>query len=326
MNTIEQYIEKTEEKGLLLNEYQKTLVYRCALIGMTEDQMDLFVAAGFPVIKEEMIIASILDGMEDDYIRKEIVSEDDISLIKRKRADYLMENFRSNDAEYNQLQEELIMLQTQMKDVDRVIERQRAEYEHLSNEIREKREETEMLKKKLEEKDAGDNIKAYEPRRAVETRIITKYKRPSGLKETIYCLLGKEDSLPIQEETVRSDRQEFFDMIIDSDLSMEQIKEIEQAYRDGIEIEMIKKMANKEFTPERMKALRRMIYVLADKRYAETENTSVEYSSKHNGDEKAFDMAEDDCIVITDDSVKGYETELSGRISLPVTQKQTTDE
>ena len=128
MNTIEQYIEKTEEKGLLLNEYQKTLVYRCALIGMTEDQMDLFVAAGFPVIKEEMIIASILDGMEDDYIRKEIVSEDDISLIKRKRADYLMENFRSNDAEYNQLQEELIMLQTQMKDVDRVIERQRAEY------------------------------------------------------------------------------------------------------------------------------------------------------------------------------------------------------
>ena len=46
MNTIEQYIEKTEEKGLLLNEYQKTLVYRCALIGMTEDQMDLFVAAG----------------------------------------------------------------------------------------------------------------------------------------------------------------------------------------------------------------------------------------------------------------------------------------
>lgn len=326
MNTIEQYIEKTEEKGLLLNEYQKTLVYRCALIGMTEDQMDLFVAAGFPVIKEEMIIASILDGMEDDYIRKEIVSEDDISLIKRKRADYLMENFRSNDAEYNQLQEELIMLQTQMKDVDRVIERQRAEYEHLSNEIREKREETEMLKKKLEEKDAGDNIKAYEPRRAVETRIITKYKRPSGLKETIYCLLGKEDSLPIQEETVRSDRQEFFDMIIDSDLSMEQIKEIEQAYRDGIEIEMIKKMANKEFTPERMKALRRMIYVLADKRYAETENTSAEYSRKHNGDEKAFDMAEDDCIVITDDSVKGYETELSGRISLPVTQKQTTDE
>ena len=87
-----------------------------------------------------------------------------------------MENFRSNDAEYNQLQEELIMLQTQMKDVDRVIERQRAEYEHLSNEIREKREESEMLKKKLEEKDAGDNIKAYEPRRAVETRIITKYK------------------------------------------------------------------------------------------------------------------------------------------------------
>ena len=288
MNTIEQYIEKTEEKGLLLNEYQKTLVYRCALIGMTEDQMDLFVAAGFPVIKEEMIIASILDGMEDDYIRKEIVSEDDISLIKRKRADYLMENFRSNDAEYNQLQEELIMLQTQMKDVDRVIERQRAEYEHLSNEIREKREESEMLKKKLEEKDAGDNIKAYEPRRAVETRIITKYKRPSGLKETIYCLLGKEDSLPIQEETVRSDRQEFFDMIIDSDLSMEQIREIEQAYRDGIEMEMIKKMANKEFAPERMKALRRMICILADKGYGETEKTSEDNSRKHNENENAF--------------------------------------
>lgn len=87
-----------------------------------------------------------------------------------------MENFRSNDEEYNQHFEELIILQIQMKDVDKVIARQRAEYDHPAEETRVKREEAKMLKKKPDEKDLGENIKSYEPRGAAETRIITKYK------------------------------------------------------------------------------------------------------------------------------------------------------
>ena len=317
MNKVDQYIKKTEEKGLKLNKYQKTLVYQCALIGLTEEQMDLFVTAGFPVIKEEMIIASIIDGIDDDYIRNEIITEEDISLIKRKRADYLMENFRSNDAEYNQLQEELIMLQTQMKDVDKVIERQKAEYAYLSEEIRAKKEEIRKLKKKLEETGSSENIRFWKPERAAEKRIITRYKRPEGLKETIYCLLGKEDALPMQAETTRTDRQEFFDMIIGSNLSMEQIKEIEQAYRDGIEIEIIKKIANTEFSPERMKALRKMICVINGMEYSKTEKEGT-HAFPVTDDEAAYENAVDDCIVLTDESVKGYENNMDSMISFSV--------
>ena len=324
MNKVEEYIKKTEEKGLKLNEYQKLLVYRCALIGLTEEQMDLFVAAGHPVIKEEMIIASLIDGIDDDYIRREIISDDDIDSIKRKRADYLMENFRSRDAEYNQLQEELIILQAQMKDVDKVIGRQKEEYVSLSKEIDEKKEEIRRLTEELKSRGSEDGCAPSGVRKETETRTVTKYKRPEGFKETVYCLLGKTDKLPEQSEKIVSDRQEFFNIVIDSDLSTEQIKEIEQAYKDGIEIKLIKKIANKSFTPERMRALRRMVCILNSKKYSETDSAAAGLTADE--ERMAYERAVDDCMVITDESVKGYEADLQHMISLPVTQTKPAEE
>ena len=324
MNKVEEYIKKTEEKDLKINRNQESLIYRCALIGLTEEQMDLFVAAGYPVIKEEMIIASLIDGIDDDYIRREIINEDDIDSIKRKRADYLMENFRSRDAEYNQLQEELIILQAQMKDVDKVIGKQKEEYVTLSKEIEAKKGEIRRLTEELESRSSEDGCAHSCVRKETETRTVTKYKRPEGFKETVYCLLGKTDKLPEHSEEIISDRQEFFNIIIDSDLSAEQIKEIEQAYKDGIEIEIIKMIANKAFAPERMSALRRMVCILNSKKYSETNSAAAGLPSDE--ERMAYEKAVDDCMVITDESVKGYEADLQHMISLPVTQTKPAEE
>lgn len=323
MNKVEQYIKRIEEDGQQLTGYQKSLIYRCALIGITEEQMDLFVTSDFSVLKEELIIASIIDGLDTEYIRTEITGEDSADRIRRKRADYLMENFRSNDAEYNQLREELIILRTQAEDFGKVIEQQKKEHESLTEDIQNKKEEIKQLRSRLKKERPTDKRKPSDGRKETETRIITKYKRPSGFKETVYCLLGKADKLPEQSEEILNDSQVFFDMIIDSELSMEQIKEIELAYQDGIEIKTIKKIANKEFEPERMKALRKMICILNNKEYSETE-TDVNKIISPDHEQKAYERAVDDCMVITDESVTGYETDMQQMISLPVIQMKTS--
>lgn len=325
MNKVEQYIKRIESKGKQLSGYQKSLIYRCALMGITEEQMDLFVTSDYPVLKEELIIASIIDGLDTEYIRKEIADEDSTDRIRRKRADYLMENFRSNDEEYNQLREELIVLRTQAEDFSKMMGRQKKEYASLSREIQKKKDEIKQLKNKIKERSYADEKQTCEARREIETRIITKFKKPSGMKETIYCLLGKTDKLPVQREEVINDRQEFFDLIVDLDLNMEQMKEVEHAYLDGIEIETIKKIANKEFAPDRMKALRKMVCILNKRTYSETGHGNHDHYSDPVDELNSYEKAVDDCMVITDESVKGYEECLPGKISFSVRNIEDTE-
>ena len=324
MNKVEEYIKGIQEStGKEITSYKKALVYRCMLLELSEEQINLFINEDYSLQKEEYIIASILDGISEEFIKEQLLNEDDIEAIKQKRSDYLIDNFRANDIEYNRLKEELILLQTQAKEFDEKYNRLTKKIKELTTEIKEKEERIIKLDEIIEyNKEKAEN----ERNQLHNERTVIEYKRPKSFKEKVRYIMGGELEPVKKTESTTNEITSLFDFILDPGFTIEQIKEIEKAYMDGLNEEIIKKIANKEYSVEKMYELRKFFCNLNGIKYTSSEKDFMTICHKADTENNNKDvmpvpshnkqvMVDADGVIYNESEIVDEETDLSFAIN-----------
>lgn len=298
------------EKGSELTEHEAELMFLCIKLGFNDSAASIIVKCSGDIFKEQYLIACLLDGVDETFITAELAAETDISLIKEKRYDYLLEFFRKEDPAFRELEMNLEDCKRQILEFKESAEQMQSlleTYKHEENDLKEVRQKliTEIgllknEKKQLQQKLMKANELADEVIEMPQEEI--QSSRPRTISEKIRYLFSDEDTsnLKVRETKKRTFDDSGLDMVsllCDPRLSLEQVKELKQGLQDGISVKEIKHIADPTLSIDVVREIRRFISIKEDLPYTECISDNV--SEKSLSDEYSASV-----------SISGQEDEL----------------
>lgn len=281
------------EKGSVLTEHEAELMFLCIKLGFNDSASSIVVKCSGDIFKEQYLIACILDGVDETFITAELAAEPDISLIKEKRYDYLIENFRKEDPAFRELEMNLEDCQRQISEFKESAEQMQSlleTYKHEENDLKEARQKliTEIgllknEKKQLQQKLMKANELADEVIEMPQEDIQNS-SRPRTIYDKIRYLFSDEDTsnLKVHETRKRTFDDSGLDMVsllCDPRLSLEQVKELKQGLQDGISVKEIKQIADPTLSIDVVREIRRFISIKEDLPYTECISDNVSEKS-----------------------------------------------
>lgn len=306
--------ELESEAKRKLTDHEIDLVWRCKYIGLGDRAIRMVTLEKMSPAKEEYVIASFLDGAALDYIETEILPESDIGIIKEKRTAYFSDRLKETDQEYQQIlerneniQAELLAAEERIKQLQGLIDRY--EKEKLSNQYEKQKaiqdcEKYKQRMKKLEK--ALDEEMSMQKSPEIVKKVVT-YKRPDNIRDKLKFIATGE--LDIDEVTVESDQPEqepevkkvdqeeinMVKMLCNPDLSLEQVKELQQGVFDGLTAKEISNIAKPEIAVDVMSQMRKFICVKKGIPFTEVQKNQDDSDSV--GDKEPADLHEntDEC-------------------------------
>ena len=271
---VEDFINRlSKKKERELTGHQKELIFRCFLLELTEEEIELIILSEFFPAKEEYIIASFLDDIDIDYIKKELMPEDGIEIIRSKRIDYLMEKFKTSDPVYLSLQNELEKCrqyreyaEEQQHALEKRIKADKKEMLTLQNRKQELVEEVQHLKAEIKTQKNTSHVKgtlkntshieyverviSYDPPKTLADKI--KFLRTGSLTE-----ITTENKIRKPEK--ENKEKDVISILCDPRYSIDQLRELQQGIFDGLEYDDIKKIAKPELDVKKIREMRKFI-------------------------------------------------------------------
>lgn len=275
-----QLIRKAEaEKGRRLSGHEQDLIWRCAYLGFEENQILLTALQKMDPMKEEYVIVCFLDGIDDSFIENEIINEPDIEVIRRKRLDFLLDKFRTEDESYKrllyeqeQMRIEIAAAEDKIKQLSGIVNIYEKEKNNRQNGKQEIQIENEKLKSRIRQLE-GELIRARsEKGEEVATQIIEKvrtYRKPDSFSDRLkFIFTGQieeeefieEVELPTEKERIEEKPQvNIIEVLCNPELTLEQVQELQQGIIDGLPAHEIASIAKPDITIEVMAELRKFM-------------------------------------------------------------------
>ena len=327
-----QLIRKAEAKeGRRLDGHEQDLIWRCAWLGFKENQILLTALQKMDPIKEEYVIVCFLDGIDDKFVENEIINEPDIEVIKRKRLDFLLDKFRTEDETYKrllyeqeQMQREIAAAEEKVRQFSGIVNAYEKEKNDRQNGKQEIQIENEKLKSRIRQLE-GELIRARsEKGDEVATRVIEKvrtYRKPDSFSDKLkFIFTGQIEEEEYIEEVERPTEKErteekpqvnIIEVLCNPELTLEQVQELQQGIIDGLPAHEIASIAKPDITIEVMAELRKFMCLRNG-----IEFTSVEREEDNDRKEAAGD---------TIDASNGDE-EISGDAEQDENEKYSDDQ
>lgn len=293
-----------------LSDHETDLLYLCIRLGFSDSQTGLVIQTAGIVEKEQYLIACFLDGVDESFAAEEIVKENDISRIKEKRYDYLLENFRKDDPVFHELEMNLDDCKRQIIEFTENAEQMKAileEYENEEHELIKTRSrlaaEIELLKsekQKLQQKLMRTNELAE-----ADTQLPDEHQssKPKSFAERIKCLFTDSDDTENFEDRDRSRRphleeseKNMISILCDPRLSLDQVQELKQGLQDGISIKEIRQIANPDLSIDVVREIRRFISVKEELPYTDCQIAErISDEAIHIEQNAPTDISEPEC-------------------------------